>query len=131
MLHPVILCIPRALAGGDAREATEYRTTATEPGRKTGLGKYQMLEILDALEEEKCVLILGNYAFSRPDGGADDPEAEIFLPDLLTRDQHKWMGAPSPDSPVDFFTSAQALIGRPGGQRMFRDLTRIRLKDLG
>ena len=93
--------------------------------------RYQMLEILDALEEEKCVLILGNYAFSKPAATAEASESEFFLPDLLTREQHKWIGEAPSDNPHDFYTSAQALIDRAGGQRMFMDLTRIRLKDLG
>lgn len=92
--------------------------------------KYQMMEILDALEEKKCVLILGNYAFSRPTTSAEDPETEIFLPELLMREQHKWMGKQPADNPSDFYTSAQALVDRAGGQRMFMNLTRIRLKDL-
>lgn len=92
--------------------------------------KYQMMEILDALEEKKCVLILGNYAFSRPATSAEDLETEIFLPELLMREQHKWMGKQPADSPSDFYTSAQTLVDRAGGQRMFMNLTRIRLKDL-
>lgn len=92
--------------------------------------KYQMMEILDALEEKKCVLILGNYAFSRPTTSAEDPETEIFLPELLMREQHKWMGKQPADNPSDFYTSAQTLVDRAGGQRMFMNLTRIRLKDL-
>lgn len=101
------------------------------PVDKGNWERYQMLEILDALEEKKCVLILGNYAFSKPVEAAADAEKEIFLPELLMRDQHKWLGNYSPDSTIDFFTSAQALIGQPGGQRMFRELTRIHLEDLG
>ena len=93
--------------------------------------KYQMLEILDALEEKKCVLILGNYAFSKPAASAEIPETEFFLPDLLKREQHKWVGKHPSDSSPDFYTSAQALVNRAGGQRMFMDLTRIKLKDLG
>ncbi len=93
--------------------------------------RYQMLEILDAIEQQKCVLILGNYAFSRPATPAEAPKSEFFLPELLLREQHKWIGQQSPDSPQDFYTSAQALIDRAGGQRMFMDLTRIRLRDLG
>ena len=93
--------------------------------------RYQMLEILDALEEKKCVLILGNYAFSKPGATAEVPETEFFLPDLLMREQHKWVGKHASDSPPDFYTSAQALVNRAGGQRMFMDLTRIQLKDLG
>lgn len=92
---------------------------------------YQMLEILDALEEKKCVLILGNYAFSKPAATAETPDTEFFLPELLMREQHKWVGEQSLDSPHDFYTSAQALVGRAGGQRMFTELTRIKLKDLG
>ncbi|MFT6021509.1 MAG: class 3 adenylate cyclase [Flavobacteriales bacterium] len=100
------------------------------PANQREWEKYQMLEILDALEEKKCVLILGNYAFSKPaDGEASD--AEFFLPEILMREQHKWIGKNAADSPTDFYTSAQALIERPGGPRMFMDLTRINLKDLG
>lgn len=93
--------------------------------------RYQMLEILDALEEKKCVLILGNYAFSKPADAAEITGQEFFLPELLMREQHKWIGEYSLDSPHDFYTSAQALVGRAGGQRMFAELTRIKLKDLG
>lgn len=94
--------------------------------------RYQMLEILDALEEKKCVLILGNYAFSRPSKTATEiPGTEVFLPDLLMREQHKWVGKQPSDSPPDFYTSAQTLVDRAGGQRMFMELTRIRMRDLG
>ncbi|NRB52293.1 MAG: SIR2 family protein [Saprospiraceae bacterium] len=93
--------------------------------------KYQMLEILDALEENKCVLILGNYAFTKSEGLANGAEQEISIPDLIMREQHKWVEKHPADSPPDFYTSAQSLIDRAGGQRMFMDLTRIRLKDLG
>lgn len=93
--------------------------------------KYQMLEILDALAEDGCVLILGNYAFSKPISLPDQPDAELFLPDLLQQEQHKWVSKHPVDSPPDFYTSAQALVDRAGGQRMFMDLTRIKFQDLG
>lgn len=93
--------------------------------------RYQMLEILDALEQDRCVLILGNYAFSKPATTSDAAETELSLPELLLREQHKWMGKHPADSVPDFYTSAQALVDRAGGQRMFMELTRIRLKDLG
>lgn len=93
--------------------------------------RFQMLEILDALEEKKCVLILGNYAFSKPAAASEATEAEFFLPELLMREQHKWAGARPSESASDFYTSAQALIDQAGGQRMFMELTRIKLKDLG
>ncbi|MBK7475395.1 MAG: SIR2 family protein [Haliscomenobacter sp.] len=93
--------------------------------------RFQMLEILDALQEQKCVLILGNYAFSKPAADADSPEQELFLPELLMREQHKWVEKHPADSPSDFYTSAQALIDQAGGQRMFMELTRIRKSDLG
>ncbi|MBK8045308.1 MAG: SIR2 family protein [Haliscomenobacter sp.] len=93
--------------------------------------RFQMLEILDALQEQKCVLILGNYAFSKPATAADSPEQELFLPELLMREQHKWIEKHPADSPSDFYTSAQALIDQAGGQRMFMELTRIRTSDLG
>lgn len=92
---------------------------------------YQMMEILDALEEKKCVLILGNYTFSKPVATAEVPDSEFFLPELLMREQHKWVGKHPSDSSPDFYTSAQTLIDRAGGQRMFMELTRIKLKDLG
>ena len=91
--------------------------------------RYQMLEILDALEAKKCVLILGNYAFSKPNPTPDNPDSEIFLPDLLLREQHKWTST-NPLAPDDFYTSAQILVNQPGGQRMFRQLTRIQRQDL-
>lgn len=91
--------------------------------------RYQMLEILDALEAQKCVLILGNYAFSKPDPTSEHQEGEIFLPDLLLREQYKWAGNSS-SNPSDFYTSAQTLVNQPGGQRMFRQLTRIQIQDL-
>lgn len=111
----------------------KLKESAAPPPSPTDQGeweKYQMLEILDALEEKKCVLILGNYAFSRPIT-ADSTEDEISLPDLLLREQHKWMEKHPSDSPADFYTSAQTLIDRAGGQRMFMDLTQIKLQDLG
>jgi len=90
--------------------------------------RYQMLEILDALEEKKCVLILGNYAFSKPQPTPEQPDSEVFLPDLLLQEQHKWTGTAA--SPQDFYASAQLLVNQPGGQRMFRKLTKIQLQDL-
>jgi hypothetical protein len=93
--------------------------------------RFQMLEILDALEEKKCVLILGNYAFSKPATSAEIPEVEFFLPELLMREQHKWVGKDPSNNSSDFYTSAQTLIDQAGGQRMFMELTRIQLKDLG
>ena len=92
--------------------------------------RYQMLEILDALEEQKCVLILGNYAFSKPQPTPEQPDAEVFLPDLLLQEQHKWAGKNTAASPDDFYASAQLLVNQPGGQRMFRKLTKIQLHDL-
>lgn len=92
--------------------------------------RYQMLEILDALEENKCVLILGNYAFSKPDPTEANSDAELFLPELLKREEHKWLGKQPKDGGFDFFTSAQTLVHQPGGQRMFRDITRIKFQDL-
>lgn len=92
--------------------------------------RYQMLEILDALEDKKCVLILGNYAFSRPQPTAEQPDAEVFLPDLLLQEQHKWTGKNTSASSDDFYTSAQLLVNQPGGQRMFRQLTKIQLHNL-
>lgn len=93
--------------------------------------RFQMLEILDALEEKKCVLILGNYAFSKPATAEEAPETEFFLPELLMREQHKWVETTPSDGPSDFYTSAQMLIDQAGGQRLFMELTRIRLRDLG
>lgn len=89
--------------------------------------RYQMLEVLDALEEEKCVLILGNYAFSKP----NDSGGESFLPELLMQEQHKWAAGTSSENMSDYYTAAQSLIGRAGGQRMFTELTNIKSKDLG
>lgn len=93
--------------------------------------KFQMLDILDALEENKCVLILGNYAFSKPFASKETPDNEYFLPEILMREQHKWGLTNASDTPADFYTSAQALVDRAGGSRMFMDLTRIQMKDLG
>ncbi len=92
--------------------------------------KYQMLEILDALEEKKCVLILGNYAFSKPSSD-ESSQSEDFLPDILHQESHKWLKDQAAQEQPDFFTSAQSLVDRAGGQRMFIDLTRIRMSDLG
>jgi hypothetical protein len=91
--------------------------------------KHQMLEILDAIEEGSCVLIMGNYAFSRPEVNGDE-ESEIFLPELLRREQMKLPGGRAPDEEVDYYSAAQALVGRAGGQRMFRKLADIKLADL-
>ncbi len=93
--------------------------------------RFQMLDILDALQEQKCVLILGNYAFSKPAAAPESPDQEVFLPELLMREQHKWVEKHPAESPSDFYTSAQALIDQAGGQRMFMELTRIRKSDLG
>ena len=101
------------------------------PADRSEWERFQLMEILDALEEKKCVLILGNYAFSKPAAGAEAPEQEFFLPELLMREQHKWAGKSPADGSSDFYTSAQTLIDQAGGQRMFMELTRIRLKDLG
>ncbi|MEZ4685929.1 MAG: adenylate/guanylate cyclase domain-containing protein [Bacteroidia bacterium] len=92
--------------------------------------KHQMLEILDAIEEGTCVLIMGNYAFSRVEKNGEE-EREIFLPDLLRREQLKRPGSPPADGEVDYYSSAQSLVNRAGGQRMFRKLADIRLTDLG
>lgn len=90
--------------------------------------RYQLMEILDAIEEERCVLIMGNYAFSRPTPGK--PGEEIFLPELLQREQEK-LGAPATDDEKpDFFTAAQSLISRPGGQRKLLRLADIQWQDL-
>ena len=98
-----------------------------DPTDKMEWERFQMLEILDSLEDEKCVLILGNYAFSRPASDQD----EFFLPDLIKLQQEKWEGTTTSEQSDDFFTAAQSLIGRAGGQRMFMELTDIKLKDLG
>jgi len=103
---------------------------APPPADQLEWERFQMLEILDALQEKKCVLILGNYAFSKP-AAAEVSETEFFLPELLMREQHKWIKKHPSDSPLDFYSSAQTLVDQAGGQRMFMDLTRIKLKDLG
>ena len=92
--------------------------------------KHQMLEILDAIEDGTCVLIMGNYAFSRLEKNGEE-ESEIFLPELLRREQLKLPGSPSEDGEVDYYSAAQALVSRAGGQRMFRKLADIKLSDLG
>ena len=109
------------------------KQTAPEPAPqdRQQWERYQMLEILDSLEQNKCVLIVGNYAYSKPTGEAAVPGSEFFLPDLLQREQHRWLGENPSDSEADFYSSAQALIDRAGGQRMFMELTRIRLQELG
>lgn len=93
--------------------------------------KYQLLEILDALEDQKCVLILGNYAFSKPTPIPADPERELFLPDLLRQEERKWNGGQASDRGLDFYSAAQTLVDRAGGQRRFIDLMRIGPDDLG
>ncbi|MBX2876013.1 MAG: SIR2 family protein [Saprospiraceae bacterium] len=113
---------------GKLKAVVEPEPTPQEQG---DWEKYQMLEILDALEENKCVLILGNYAFSKPLATTDFSEREISVPDLLLREQHKWIGKHPADSPPDFYTSAQSLVDRAGGQRMFMDLAKIKLQELG
>jgi len=85
---------------------------------------YQLMEILDALEDKKCVLILGNYAFSKPAKGS--AETDLFLPDILRQETDKLGSAQD-----DFYSSAQALVDRAGGQRRFIDLARIQLPELG
>lgn len=93
--------------------------------------RYQMLEILDAMEANKCVLILGNYAFSKPTPKPGSPEAESFLPELLLREQKKWAAGTTPENAPDYYSVAQSLIQKAGGQRMFMELTNIKLDDLG
>ncbi|MFK7970173.1 MAG: adenylate/guanylate cyclase domain-containing protein [Bacteroidia bacterium] len=93
--------------------------------------RHQMLEMLDAIEEGKCVLILGNYAFSRPDPDAVSPDEEIFLPEIVRRERKKLVGKQASDQPVDFYSAAQSLVKRAGGQRMFRKLANIKLDELG
>ncbi|MDP5169770.1 MAG: SIR2 family protein, partial [Bacteroidia bacterium] len=89
---------------------------------------YQLLEILDAIEEGSCVLILGNQAFSRPRLEGD---GEIFLPDMLHQEQRK-LAANAPETEMpDFYSSAQALVKRPGGHRKLMGLADIRWEDLG
>jgi class 3 adenylate cyclase len=98
---------------------------------RTELERFQLLELLDAIEERKCVLILGNYAFSKPVNASHTNQTELFLPELLLREQQKWGGHPPAEQPADFYTSAQRLIDQAGGLRMFLELTRIKLNDLG
>jgi class 3 adenylate cyclase len=88
--------------------------------------RYQILEILDAIEEGKCILILGNYAFSRPMVG----EAEIFLPEILRKEQQKLEGQLQPEGPIDFYSAAQAIMNRAGGQRRFMQIADIRQEEL-
>ncbi|MEL7121892.1 MAG: adenylate/guanylate cyclase domain-containing protein [Bacteroidota bacterium] len=91
--------------------------------------RYQLMEIMDALEEKKCVLILGNYAFSKPMGAED--EQELFLPDLIKQEEHKWIEKQTGEVAFDYFTSAQSLVDKAGGQRLFMDLTQLKIQDLG
>ena len=93
--------------------------------------RYQMLEMLDSIEEGKCVLIMGNYAFSKPDAKGESEEGEIFLPEILRREQKKLVDQAGPDSPMDFYSAAQSLVSRAGGQRMFMKLADIKLAELG
>lgn len=87
---------------------------------------YQLLEILDAVEEGSCVLILGNHAFSKP-----GPEGEIFLPDILQQEMEKLTASPSKGGRFDFYSAAQTIANRPGGHRKLLRLTDLQWQDLG
>ena len=93
--------------------------------------EYQLLEILDALDAQKCVLILGNYAFSKPVALRNTEADEFFLPEILQNEQKKWAEESPEDLSMDYFSIAQSLIQRAGGQRMFMALTDIKWEDLG
>lgn len=108
--------------------------TFSEKGLTETNEKHQLGEIIDALEEQRCILILGNYAFSKliktdtNEPGASSPQGEeYFLPDLLLKTQKEW---PDEDSP-DFYTVAENLLKNSGGQRKFMELTDISLEEIG
>lgn len=90
--------------------------------------RHQMMEILDAVEDGTCVLIMGNYAFSKPGEQADE---EIFLPDILRREQEKLSGKKIQGDKIDFYSAAQSLFGRAGGKRRLMKLADIKWDDLG
>ncbi|MEM6260973.1 MAG: adenylate/guanylate cyclase domain-containing protein [Bacteroidota bacterium] len=101
------------------------------PAEKREWERYQMLEIMDAIEEGRCVLIMGHYAFSRPDPASGAQETEVFLPEILQAEQQKLPGAYAEEERPDFFTAAQSLIAKPGGKRKFMKLADIKLNELG
>ncbi len=90
--------------------------------------RYQLLEILDAVDAGTCVVILGNHAFSRPNASG---EGEIFLPEILRQELHKLTGSPAAGELADFYSATQALTNRPGGQHKLMHLADIRWEALG
>lgn len=90
--------------------------------------RYQLLEILDAVEDGSCVLILGNHAFSKPGPGG---EGEMFLPEILQQEQQKLSTDKAEGDVFDFYSAAQSLVNRPGGHRKLMQLIDIQSKDLG
>lgn len=90
--------------------------------------RYQLLDILDAIEEGSCVLILGNHAFSRPGPSGQD---ELFLPEILNQELKNLSDLPPADSSTDFYAAAQRLVSRPGGTQRLLRLADIQWDELG
>ncbi len=104
------------------------RSQQPNPEEQQEWERYQLMEILDAIEDESCVLILGNHAFSKPQR---DGSGDISLPHMLQEEHNKLTGSQSTGESVDFYSAAQDLANRPGGHRKLMRLADIRWEDLG
>lgn len=74
--------------------------------------RYDLLDICDAIEYQKCVLILGDYAFSRPSEEA--PNGEEYLRELLLRKKKQLLKDESINSNEDILSIAASCLNKGG-----------------
>lgn len=87
----------------------------------------QLNEIITALEEQKCILILGNYAFSKKSSQDSD---ECFLPDLLKEEFQRRNKSGNANTPLDYYSIAQDILNRSGGKKTLMKTAAIKREEL-
>lgn len=91
---------------------------------------YDLLDICDALEIQKCVLILGDYAFSKPSEEA--PEGEEYLREMLLRKQAQLIPGSTQTGANDILSIAATCLSKGGlKQPWLRTHMELNLEDLG
>lgn len=108
-------------------KAFEFDSKATDSKEQE---HYNLLDICDALEFQKCVLILGDYTFSKPSEEA--PEGEEYLREMLLRKQMQLAPDNNNAGTNDILSIAATCLSRGGlKQPWLRTHMELNLEDLG
>lgn len=92
--------------------------------------RYDLLDICDAIEYQKCVLILGDYAFSRPSDEA--PNGEEYLRELLLRKKRQLVKEDTGKINEDILSIAASCLNKGGlKQPWLRTHMDLSLEELG